>query len=561
MTGDDHGNGGTAGQFNRFKARQPSGLLGRRLGVRPGDVVRLPGHLRSPAPKASRPSGFEIALHLSTGCAQLHPRRRCATLERPAARRSATRVPDPRCAGRPTARTASRGATGRASPSSSWRTASGSTRTTTTGPRRLVNDRPGMFTGSGMPMRFADLDGSMIDVYQAATQLTDESGIDYAAHIEALLDGALGAAGLLRRLHGEHAHGLAAARRRATRSWPRRRQRGVPVVSARQMLDWLDGRNGSSFGDLAFSGNRLRFSIQRGGAGATGCRRCSRSPDPRASSRASPAAARRSRRHARTVKGIDYAVFDAAAGDYAATYGTAPPVPPPPDTTITAFSGERELGARRLHVQRVRRAVRVPPRRRRRSAPAPAAAATPASPAVSTPSRCGRSTRRAPPTRPPPSARSPCCPTAAARRRPPPPEASRRRPRATAPTPAAGAALGGTASPAPIAWRRGSSVRPRRARVSADGCRRAARDAARRASCAAGCGCACGSGASTWRPGRCPGGRRHGAFRLRLRRAARRQLAIARARCGSPQSPPPAMRRATRSRSRTAVRLLAPRRR
>ena len=26
--------------------------------------------------------------------------------------------------------------------------------------------------------------------------------------------------------------------------------RGVPVVSAQQMLDWLDGRNGSSFGSL-----------------------------------------------------------------------------------------------------------------------------------------------------------------------------------------------------------------------------------------------------------------------------------------------------------------------
>ena len=38
------------------------------------------------------------------------------------------------------------------------------------------HDRPGMFTGSGMPMRFADLDGSMIDVYQATTQMTDESG-------------------------------------------------------------------------------------------------------------------------------------------------------------------------------------------------------------------------------------------------------------------------------------------------------------------------------------------------------------------------------------------------
>ncbi len=33
-----------------------------------------------------------------------------------------------------------------------------------------------MFTGSGMPMRFAKADGTLIDVYQAATQMTDESG-------------------------------------------------------------------------------------------------------------------------------------------------------------------------------------------------------------------------------------------------------------------------------------------------------------------------------------------------------------------------------------------------
>ena len=33
---------------------------------------------------------------------------------------------------------------------------------------------PGMFTGSGFPMRFAGQDGALIDVYQAATQLTDE---------------------------------------------------------------------------------------------------------------------------------------------------------------------------------------------------------------------------------------------------------------------------------------------------------------------------------------------------------------------------------------------------
>ena len=48
--------------------------------------------------------------------------------------------------------------------------------------------------------------------------------------------------------------------------------RGVPVVSGKQMLDWLDGRNGSSFGSIAWnSGNTLTFtSTPR--AGATGLR-------------------------------------------------------------------------------------------------------------------------------------------------------------------------------------------------------------------------------------------------------------------------------------------------
>ena len=61
--------------------------------------------------------------------------------------------------------------------------------------RRLGQNRPGLFTGSGMPMRFADLDGTMIDVYQAATQMTDESGQSYPTTIDTLLDKALGPEG------------------------------------------------------------------------------------------------------------------------------------------------------------------------------------------------------------------------------------------------------------------------------------------------------------------------------------------------------------------------------
>ena len=136
-------------------------------------------------------------------------------------------------------------------------------------PEAWVNDRPGMFTGSGMPMRFADLDGSMIDVYQAATQLTDESGINYAAHIKALIDGALGAQGyygvFTANMHTDYVQHDGRGRDRGRGQAAR-----VPVVSARQMLEWLDGRNDSSFGGLAFSGNRLGFSVQRGGAGARG---------------------------------------------------------------------------------------------------------------------------------------------------------------------------------------------------------------------------------------------------------------------------------------------------
>src|SRR5207247_1781256 len=46
---------------------------------------------------------------------------------------------------------------------------------------------------------------------------------------------------------------------------------GGPVVSAKQMLAWLDGRNGSSFGEVRWSANALSFSIAVG-AGARNLR-------------------------------------------------------------------------------------------------------------------------------------------------------------------------------------------------------------------------------------------------------------------------------------------------
>ena len=44
-------------------------------------------------------------------------------------------------------------------------------------------------------MRFADVDGTTIDEYQAATQMTDESGQTYPANVNSLLDNAVGPQG------------------------------------------------------------------------------------------------------------------------------------------------------------------------------------------------------------------------------------------------------------------------------------------------------------------------------------------------------------------------------
>jgi hypothetical protein len=187
-------------------------------------------------------------------------------------------------------------------------------------PASFVNNQPGMFTGSGFPMRFADTDGSLIDVYQATTQITDESGMVVDDHIKALLNGALndGYYGVFTaNMHTDMpdhpgADDIVAAAQ----------ARGVPVVSAKQMLTWLDGRNGSSFQGVSFGGGLLRFSVARA-SGALGLQTMvpafsTAGELTQLTRNGAPVSATR-----RTVKGIDYATFDSSSGDYVAAYGGA----------------------------------------------------------------------------------------------------------------------------------------------------------------------------------------------------------------------------------------------
>jgi len=185
-------------------------------------------------------------------------------------------------------------------------------------PASWIQDRPGMFTGSGMPMRFTDTDGTMIDVYQAATQMTDESGQSFPLHVDALLDKALGPEGyygaFTANMHTDQVTSSGSDAIVASAV-----ARGVPVVSSKQMLTWLDGRNNSSFGSLVWNGTTLSFTITVA-AGANGLRAML----PATFGGKTLGAIIRNGSSApfaiQTIKGIQYAVFPAAAGTYQATY-------------------------------------------------------------------------------------------------------------------------------------------------------------------------------------------------------------------------------------------------
>ena len=133
-----------------------------------------------------------------------------------------------------------------------------------------------MFTGSGFPMRFADANGSLIDVYQAATQLTDESEIDIRPHIKALLDGALGSDGyygvFTANMHTDDDDNPGADRR----SSPRPRRAACPWSRPCRCSTGSTAATTRRSADLSFAGGQLRFSVARRAPARAAWRRWSR---------------------------------------------------------------------------------------------------------------------------------------------------------------------------------------------------------------------------------------------------------------------------------------------
>ena len=188
-------------------------------------------------------------------------------------------------------------------------------------PDPWVQDRPGFFTGSGMPMRFTDRSGNTIDVYQATTQFPDETTWTWPDDINTVLDNATGTPGyygvFTTNFHTDYVTSAGSDAVVASAQ-----AHGIPMVSAAQMLTWLDGRNGSSFGSLAWDGRSLSFTISQG-AGARNLQAMlsalsSTGPLGTILFNGTPVT-----QTIQTIKGISYSFFSAAAGSYQAFYGNS----------------------------------------------------------------------------------------------------------------------------------------------------------------------------------------------------------------------------------------------
>ena len=333
MTGDDHANGATAGRFNQYIAYSPANaVVTNWQALRSSSYIYPNTALSSAAAFSYHTNGFEIGLHVSSFCDN-YTREQMESYWSTQLVQFAGSFP-----------TLPLPTTYRTH-CIAW---SGYTLTPEIAshfglrfdvnyyywPPGWVQNTPGVFTGSAMPMRFAALDGSVIDVFQAATQMTDESGQTYPFTSATLLDRALDTNGFygayVANMHTDFnplpdSDNLVASAQ----------SRGVPIVSAKQMLTWLDGRNASYFTNVVWTNKALSFAVSAPGT-ARGLKSLVPIPsghllvNVRSNGVAITAATE-------LVKGVSYVTFPVASANYLVTFDID--TTPPTVTSITPTNG------------------------------------------------------------------------------------------------------------------------------------------------------------------------------------------------------------------------------
>ncbi|MCP3141490.1 DUF4082 domain-containing protein [Pyxidicoccus xibeiensis] len=320
MTGDGHPGGLTTQRWQQYVSDSPAGCSVQDWQCIRGTIYDYVGGLTATQAAGYAAQGFEYALHVNTNCADytaatLDPN--FFTPQLGSFVSSYPGVPAP-TTNRTHCIAFSDWAT---QPKVSLRHGIRMDTNYYYWPDYWVQDRPGVFTGSGLAMRFADVDGTPINVYQLATQMTDESGQTYPLHIDTLLANALGTKGYYGAFNANmhvDSHSTAGTSGSAAIIASAKRE-GVSVITARQLLEWLDAREGTNVSGVAYTGTTLTFTV------ATPARNLSLMVPTRTASGQTLVSVSRNgspvTTMAQTIKGVGFAFINGAqAGTYTATY-------------------------------------------------------------------------------------------------------------------------------------------------------------------------------------------------------------------------------------------------
>jgi hypothetical protein len=135
----------------------------------------------------------------------------------------------------------------------------------------------GYFTGSGLPQRFIDENGELLDIYQAATQWTDEwfanPGLTAAQAVNIMTtmfetaerEGYYSA--FVNNIHPVRYYGGDITSQWAHAIWKYCQDRNIPMWSAEKLLDFTLARSASQFENIVHSPGTLAFDFIAGAAG------------------------------------------------------------------------------------------------------------------------------------------------------------------------------------------------------------------------------------------------------------------------------------------------------
>lgn len=211
-------------------------------------------------------------------------------------------------------------------------------------PNSWLGSRAPMVTGSGMNMRLTDADGDMLDYYQGVTNLDDTAANSTA--INALLDNALSSDGY---------YGIFGTHYDMSNSYDQTvynaaKARNIPMISSEEALTWLDGRGSSVFSNLTGSNGQFTFTLAAA-EGTQGLKAMMPLEDAGGTLSTLKKGSDTVSYQTQTVKGVQYAVFDGAPGQYTVTYsdyttdpGTSPGSGTPGSGNSGATGGSASTG-------------------------------------------------------------------------------------------------------------------------------------------------------------------------------------------------------------------------